>query len=528
MRGSAKLAILVALVACGGRQNRIEEIPPIDEEAQQTEHVDTPVEENIQRDDLGVLSFVPMQSESPMVTIRVSFDVGSAEDPSDARGLTNLTATLMTEGGAGDKSFAELTEALYPMAASIATFTDRDQTVFVGRVHRDHLAEFYPLFRDVLTRPAFNAEDLERVKARMLSDLTLGLRGNNDEELGKQAMQAMLYEGHPYAHPALGTESGLNAITRERVVQHASQMFCGGRATLGMSGAYTDELANQVRTDLAALGGDNCLGRRVLPSQPQHGVRVWLVEKPEAQSVAISLGVPIDVTRDHPDYPALVLAAAYLGQHRTTAGRLMIKIREDRGINYGDYAYIEHFHQEGRTRFPRPNTSRRQQYFSAWIRPVQTDHAHFSLRLALREIRAFVREGLSEEDFQSIRTFVDRYYALYLQTESRRLGFAIDDRYYDMVDPWIDTLRNAWREMTREQVNTAIRRNLSLDHLQIAIVTANANELADTLGSDAPSPFEHRGTASEEIRAEDETVSRYPLGVSRERMTVVPVGSMFQ
>lgn len=523
-----KLIFVLVLAACGGSRNRVPEIPPIDEEAEQMGHAETSPEESVRREDLGVMRYVSMASESPMVAIRVVFDAGSAEDPAAARGLTNLTATLMAEGGAGERSFAELTEALYPMAGSIETFTDRDQTVFIGRVHRDHLAAFYPMFRDVLMRPRFGSEDLERVKARMLSDLTLGLRGNDDEELGKQTMQAMLYEGHPFGHPALGTETGLAAITRERVVEHAARMFCGGRAILGLAGAFDDDFANQVRTDLHAMRAETCVGRRVLPPQPEHGVRVWLVEKPEAQSVAVSMGVPIAVTRDHPDYPALVLAAAHLGQHRTSAGRLMIEIREDRGINYGDYAYIEHFHQEGWTRFPRPNISRRQQYFSAWIRPVQANHAHFALRLAMREIRAFVRDGLSADDFEAIRSFADRYYALYLQTESRRLGFAIDDRYYDMVDPWLDTLRNAWREMTHEQVNAAIRRNLSLDDLQIAIVTANASELADVLASDAPSPFEHRGRASEETLAEDEVVATHALGLSRESMTIVPVAELFR
>lgn len=522
-----RLLLIVALASCGGSRNRIPEIPPIDEETAQTNRDETPVEESVRREDLGVMRFVSLQSESPMVTIRVAFDAGSAEDPAAARGLTNVTATLMAEGGAGELSFAELTEALYPIAGSIETFTDRDQTVFIGRVHRDHLATFYPMFRDVLMRPWLGDDDLERVKARMLSDLTLGLRGNDDEELGKQAMQAMLYESHPFAHPALGTETGLGAITRDAVVQHASRMFCGGRAILGLSGAFDDDFANQVRSDLHAMRAETCVGRRVLPAQPEHGVRVWLVEKPEAQSVAVSMGVPIAVTRDHPDYPALVLAAAHLGQHRTSAGRLMIEIREERGINYGDYAYIEHFHQEGWTRFPRPNTSRRQQYFSAWIRPVQTEHAHFAMRLAMKEIRAFVEDGLSDEHFEAIRTFADRYYALYLQTESRQLGFAIDDRYYDMVDPWLETLRNAWRELTREQVNAAIRRNISLEDLQIAIVTANAAQLADTLASEAPSPFEHRGRASDETRAEDEVVATYALGWPRESMTIVPVAELF-
>ena len=252
-----------------------------------------------------------------------------------------------------------------------------------------------------------------------------------------------------------------------------------------------------------------------------------LVEK-DAASVAISMGMPIGVTRDHPDYAALTLAAAYLGQHRTFAGRLMQKMRGDRGLNYGDYAYVEHFDQEGWTRFPAPNRARRQQYFSIWIRPVQREQAHFALRMAVRELELFRERGLSAEDFERIRTFADRYYALYLQTESRRLGFAIDDRLYDTVDPWLETLRSRWAELDVAEVNAAIRRHIEPSRLQVAVVTPDAEAFADTLASEAPSPIRYRAEVEEAVREEDREVVEYEVGIPRSRMRVLPVTNLFE
>src|SRR5690606_5674769 len=163
-----------------------------------------------------------------------------------------------------------------------------------------------------------------------------------------------------------------------------------------------------------------------------------------AQAVAISMGMPIDIHRGHVDYPAVLLATALLGQHRQFVGRLMREMREERGLNYGDYAYAEHFEQEGWGRFPMANTARRQQYFSPGIRPVRPDQAHFAGRMAVRELRRFVERGLTQEELDRIRTFAMRYYALYLQTESRRLGFAIDDRFYGLDEPYLQRLRSAW------------------------------------------------------------------------------------
>ena len=63
----------------------------------------------------------------------------------------------------------------------------------------------------------------------------------------------------------------------------------------------------------------------------------------DTRSVAWSLGYPIDVKRGDPDFPALLLMQSWLGQHRESGGRLFDRMRELRGLNYGDYAYLEYF-----------------------------------------------------------------------------------------------------------------------------------------------------------------------------------------
>jgi zinc protease len=256
--------------------------------------------------------------------------------------------------------------------------------------------------------------------------------------------------------------------------------------------------------------------------------RLWIVDKPEAQSVAISIGLPLSVTRAHPDYAALTLAAAYLGQHRTFAGRLMQKMRELRGLNYGDYAYAEHFQQAGDTRFPQPNVARRAQYFSVWLRPVPVDKAQFALRMALRELKVFVQDGLSEDDFKRIQRFADRYFALYAQTEQQRLGNALDDRFYGVVGPHLDTLRAGFRALTHEQVNGAIKRHLALEQLQIALVTPQAEKLAEALIKGEASPISYASEKAPAILEEDKLIAVYPLGITREQVQIVPITSVFR
>jgi zinc protease len=483
------------------------------------------------REPLPGLRSVALPSGSPIVELRVVFDTGSADDPSGREGLTRLTAQLMAEGAAGELSYAEREAALFPMAASIDVQVDRDQTAFVGRVHRDHAERYLALLIDVLERPQFREADFARVRAQQQTALTLGLRGSDDEALGKETLAAMLFEGQPYGHPELGTEHGLAAITREDVVSHRARVLCGGRATLGLAGAPIAEASlagGGLAARIAALGAGTCEGRATLPAAARHEARVWIVEKPEAASTAVSLGLPIDVTRAHPDYPALLLASAYFGQHRQFAGRLMQKMRGDRGLNYGDYAYVEHFVQDGWSRYPRPNIARRQQHFSMWLRPVPHDKAHFAIRMAVRELRDLVACGLTEADFTRIREFASQYLALYLQTDSRRLGFAIDDRFYAQEDAWLARVREAWSRLTVAEVNAAIARHLDPARLEIAVVTSDGAALRDALASERPSPITYQAPPSAAVLAEDREIVPYRIGIPAERIRVVPVGEMFR
>lgn len=524
MRAPSVMALAALLASCGGGE-------PVQTTADPEPSVggeDTPPAAAPLREPLGQVRLVARPTTTPVVTIRVVFDAGSAEDPSGLEGVTRLAAELMTQGGAGELSYREITARLFPMAAVIGSGTDRDQTVIVGRVHRDHLDAFYAIFRSVLLEPRMEQADFERVLAQARSALELELRGNDDEELGKQTLQAMLYEGHPYGHPALGTERGLAAIDLPAVRAQRRRVLCGARATVGVTGAYPDGFAERVRDDVARLDGEGCVGRLRLPAVAAREPRVWLVDKPEAGAVAISMGAPIDVVRGDDDYAAMVLAAAWLGQHRTFAGRLMSAMRGQRGLNYGDYAYAEHFDQEGWSTFPLPNIARRQQYFSIWVRPVAPEQAHFALRMAVRELRRFVEVGLSEEDFTRIQRFVDGYYALYLQTESRQLGYAIDDVFYAQERAWIDRLREQWRSLTREQVNAAIRRHVRPERLEIAVVGPGASAFADRLAGEAPSPIEYRAEPSPEVLAEDREIVGHRVGIARERMTVVPLAQIFR
>ena len=112
---------------------------------------------------------------------------------------------------------------------------------------------------------------------------------------------------------------------------------------LGIAGGYPPAFLEGMKKDFSGAAGEGAsLQPRDKPPAAIEATRAVIVDK-DTRSVAFSFGFPIDVKRGRPDYAALLLVQSYLGQHRMSGGVLYDRMREKRGMNYGDYAYIEYF-----------------------------------------------------------------------------------------------------------------------------------------------------------------------------------------
>jgi zinc protease len=241
----------------------------------------------------------------------------------------------------------------------------------------------------------------------------------------------------------------------------------------------------------------------------------------------VSLGFPINVTRPNKDWPALAVVASYFGQHRSSNSYLYQRLREARGLNYGDYAYIEYF-PRGMFQFqPDANLGRQQQIFQIWIRPVEPQNGHFVLRGALYEYEKLVREGMSREAFESTREFLSKYVNVLTATQDAQLGYALDSRYYHIAD--LPTyMREQLAKLTLDDVNRAIKLYLKSDAMRIAIVTKDAEGLREAILSNKPSPITYNAPKPKEITDEDKIIEAYKIVVKPADVTIVPVEKVFQ
>ncbi|MGD2089992.1 MAG: pitrilysin family protein [Candidatus Aminicenantes bacterium] len=474
------------------------------------------------------INIIPMKIENePIVAFKFVFHTGSMDDPAGKNGLAYLTAQMLAKAGTQTNSYQTILEKLFPMASSYDVRVDREYTTFYGQTHKDNIRLFYTLFKEALLEPGFRSDDFQRLQVENINFIKNTLRYSSDEELGKAVFKSFVYRGTPYEKNIRGTVSNLGKITLENVKEFYQAHFCRSRLIVGISGNFPDTLVQQIKTDFSQLPAGTARAEKSLVPEEIKGLQVTIVEKP-GDSTGIHIGFPIKLMRKDPDFHALFLANSWLGEHRHAASHLYQVIREKRGMNYGDYSYIEDFPNGGRRQFPPTNVYKNPQLFEIWIRPVETDKRVFALRAALRELKLLVDNGMTKEEFELTKKFLSKYCLHFASTNAQRLGYKIDDQIYGLKANHLENFKKNIQSLTLDQVNQAIKKYLQYENLKIVFVTSDAEKLKNLLVNNTPSPIEYRTPKPDKILEEDKLIEVFPLKVLPETVTIIKVDQVFQ
>jgi zinc protease len=483
----------------------------------------------------GATLFEMPPNDNAIVNIQLRFRSGAVDDPPGKAGLTSLTARVMAEGGTQALNAKQLLEALFPLAAELDVRVDKELTTFRARVHRDNLAKFLPIVSDVVVRPRWDPDEFRRLRDAAVNDLEKRLRQGDDENLGKESLQELMFREHPYGRLTLGHASDLKSMSLQELQQHAARVFAGERLTVGVSGGYPASLGQDLARAFASLPGKAPAPAEIPEARPRRP-RFLLVEK-ISDSTAISIGMPWNLSHQDTDWPAMSIARSAFGEHRQFNGRLMQRLREARGLNYGDYAYIEHFEQEGGdAAAAQTGRARQQQEFTIWLRPVRDDNRLFAVRAALRELeRTLGEEPFSPEEVEQTKGFLDGYILLFDQTDARKLGYALDDQFYRLPG-FLSAWRASLRRVTADQVNAAWRKWIDPSKLEIVLAGKDMAAVKKTVLAGDPTPIQYQrdatGKTPEKPAAQlaaDKEIEKFPFGARGDAdVQVVPVDRMFE
>jgi len=466
-------------------------------------------------------------NESPLIDVNFLFYTGAAADPVGKKGVAALTASMLTQGGSETRSYKDIKKGLYPLAGSFSSQLDKEMMSFTGRVHKDNTGQWYQLVSDQLLNPGWREDDFKRLKKELIDSIKSGLKSSNDEELGKEVLYSELYRGHAYENFNSGDLSDLEAITIEDVKAFYRAQLTQAKLHLGITGAMPKALKSQLMADLSTLplGDEN---RLIIAKAPVlKGHHATIVEK-NAQSTAVSFGFPLDTIRSDKDWAALWLVRSYFGEHRSSNSYLYQQIRQARGMNYGDYAYIEYFPRGMFQTKPDANLGRSSQIFQVWLRPLRSNNdAHFATRAALYELDKLIEEGMSEKDFQATRNYLINYAPQLVASQDQQLGYALDSEFYQTPE-FVKYVREKFEKLSLADVNRVIKENLQTENIHYVFISGDGEDMKKRLLTEQVSPLTYNSEKPAELIATDKIIESYKLTLPANNVEVIAIEKVFQ
>ena len=392
----------------------------------------------------GIEAWLVEEHAVPLIAISFSFTGGASQDPADKPGVANMVSSLLDEG-AGDLDSQAFQAALDRYSIELS-FSDGLDT-FAGsmRTLADNRDEAFNLLKLALTKPRFDQEPVERIRAQIITNIRANER--DPGTVGSNALMKALFPGHPYGRPTDGTIDSVKAITTPDLKAWFASNVARSNLKIAVVGAI----------DAATLGKvlDEVFGD--LPEKADLKPVAETVPA-AAAPVDIAMGIPQTVIsfagkglkRADPDFIPATVAAYILGM----SSRLYDEVREKRGLAYSISLGLSPLDHAG-------------VYFGGTS--TRADQAGNVVKLVEEVIRDFAEKGPTEKELEDAKNYLVGSYPLRFDTSTKIASLLLAIQQDDLGIDYIDKRNDLIAGVTIDDVRRAAKRLFADDMVVVRV-----------------------------------------------------------
>ena len=407
----------------------------------------------------GLQVVIVSHHEQPSVSVRMIVRAGAAQDPKGKMGVAMMTATLLDQG-AGKRSAEQIADAIDFVGGILSTGAGTDLTYVSGVVLKDSLPLALELMSDVVRRPTFAQDELDRQRQQALSGMKVSRE--DPETVANQVIDRLIYGFHPYGLPGSGTVESLSSITRQDLVDFHRQFYVPNNALIAVVGDVSADEAMAGLTKVFADWPQGTVPTFQPMDPPQPTKRVIVVDKPDAVQTEIRIG-QIGIQRRHADYLAMDQTVKILGGEG--ANRLQQVLRSQRGLTYGASADLDTYKTTGGI---------------VAETDTRSDATAEVLRLAVDEFFKLQRERVYEGELEGAQAYLSGHFPLTIETPDAIATQVLNQLFYELPLEELQTYPDRVRSVSPDDVQRVARAYLRPDRLAVVLV-GNANAFVNDL-----------------------------------------------
>jgi predicted Zn-dependent peptidase len=392
----------------------------------------------------------------PQISLAMTLDAGSVVDPVSFAGVHETMVDLLSEGTT-TRSALDIAIAQEQLGSTLSVRAGPETDTVALTTLTTNLAPSIELMADVVRNPAFRPDDVARVRAQRLAQISDELTSPGG--LANRAFMPLVYgRNHPYAHASsAGDAEAVASVTRDALIAAHRDWIRPDLATIIAVGDVT---MPQLVAALEASFGDWTAPSTPAPDRnldspaPAPTPRLVVIDRPNAPSSYLLIGRATPLVGEPGNMITIETANEVLGAGFLS--RLMGDLREKKGWTYGIGSAI-------------PVATGQRQFRIAT--QVQADRTADSIRVILDQMAAFpATRPVDEIELQrvtdgNIRGLPNRY-----ETNAQVLGALVSNKIAGRDPRYQAQLPDLYRRMDAAAIDTAARDFLRPSDLTIVVV----------------------------------------------------------
>jgi predicted Zn-dependent peptidase len=271
---------------------------------------------------------------APSVAVFVGVASGSRYERPEAAGIAHFAEHLFFKGTESRPTARDISAEIDGIGGEFNAFTGKELTAYYVKCAAGSASVAIDVLSDMLLHSRFDGEEIEREKGVIVEEINMYL--DTPRDMIGQVHDDVRWGQTPLGRPIIGFKETVQAATRETFLDYLETWYRPERLVIGLGGAVTDAMVDDVAARFADLPGVATPDRPAtdLPALDGPVVRI---ERRDSDQAHVILGVGGYPT-GHDDRYVLSVLQTILGGGMSS--RLFTEVRERRGLAY--YVYAAH------------------------------------------------------------------------------------------------------------------------------------------------------------------------------------------